>query len=131
MFGCPAGNLVVGNTVGGGGTIVYRGSATSFNHTGLGDSSNSYYAIWASSSTVYSTIPKIVFGSSRSFLRTFTASPGTNSGQVTLEWTKSSCFNGNVLVAYSTSGDFGDPSGNYVAGNNIAGGGTVLYGGPL
>lgn len=131
VFGCPSGSLIPGNSIGGGGTVIYRGSATSFNHTGLGDSTNSYYAIWASSVSAYSVIPKIIFGSSNAYVRSFTATLGTNSGEISLEWTKSSCFGGNVMVAYTVSGSCGDPSGTYIPGNNIAGGGTVIYVGPL
>ncbi len=130
LFGCPSGDLVTGNTLPGGGTIIYRGSASSFNHTGLGDSSNSYYAVWAAGSSFYSIIPKIVFGSSTSYLPVFNATAVAPS-QINLDWTKNSCFSGNVLVACNTSGTFGNPSGTYTAGSSINGGGTVLYTGAL
>jgi subtilisin family serine protease len=129
-FGIPSGNLVVGNSIPGGGTILYRGSALSFNHTSLGDSVSNYYAVWAASSSVYSVIPVVAFGSSTSFLQAFNATP-VSSSQINLDWTKNSCFNGNVLIAFSTDNIFGNPSGTYSAGNTITGGGTILYTGSL
>jgi hypothetical protein len=57
----------------------------------------------------------------------FIALPGSTS-QVDLQWTRNSSQN-NVMVAFNTANVFGTPSGTYVAGNTIAGGGTVLYNG--
>ncbi len=53
---------------------------------------------------------------------------GSGTTQVTLEWKKNA--DGNpVMVAYNTENTFGNPVGSYVAGNAIAGGGTVIYNG--
>ena len=57
---------------------------------------------------------------------TLFAATGNSTSQIALTWT----LNGNsnpVLLAYNTSNTFGNPTGTYVAGNNIASGGTVLY----
>ncbi len=51
-----------------------------------------------------------------------------SSSQVNLSWKKNSS-NDNVMVAYSTTNTFGTPTGSYVAGNLITGGGTVIYNG--
>lgn len=48
--------------------------------------------------------------------------------QVNLSWTRNSA-NDNVMVAYNTVNTFGNPSGSYVPGDNISGGGTVIYNG--
>ncbi|MFZ4522614.1 MAG: hypothetical protein ACOYNC_12970, partial [Bacteroidales bacterium] len=50
------------------------------------------------------------------------------SSQVNLSWKKNSASN-DVMVAFNTSNTFGIPSGPYVAGSAIAGGGTVIYNG--
>jgi hypothetical protein len=50
------------------------------------------------------------------------------SSQVNLGWTKNST-NDNVIIAYNSVNAFGTPSGTYVPGNIIAGGGTVIYNG--
>ncbi len=52
----------------------------------------------------------------------------TSSSQINLTWKKNSS-NDNVMVAYNTVNTFGTPSGAYVAGNQITGGGTVIYNG--
>jgi parallel beta-helix repeat protein len=49
-----------------------------------------------------------------------------SASQVDLQWTKNTS-NDNVLVAWGTTGAFGAPSGTYLPGTPIVGGGTVLY----
>jgi len=51
-----------------------------------------------------------------------------SSSQINLAWTKNAASN-NVMVAYNATNTFGTPSGTYVAGNAITGGGTVIYNG--
>lgn len=55
-----------------------------------------------------------------------TAISGT---QIDLEWQLNS-ENNNVLLAWAPDDAFGVPSGNYNPGDQITGGGTVLYAGP-
>jgi hypothetical protein len=51
-----------------------------------------------------------------------------SASQINLNWQKNSS-NNNVLVAVNTVNFFGTPSGAYVPGSTISGGGTVLYNG--
>ena len=51
-----------------------------------------------------------------------------STSQVNLNWTINPAGN-SVMVAFNTTNTFGTPSGIYVAGNPIAGGGTVIYNG--
>ncbi len=53
-----------------------------------------------------------------------------NSSQINVAWTKNGSGN-NVMLVYSATGVFGAPINGttYLAGNSIAGGGTVLYNG--
>ncbi|MEI7662212.1 MAG: choice-of-anchor J domain-containing protein [Bacteroidota bacterium] len=51
-----------------------------------------------------------------------------SSSQVNLLW-KRNAVPDNVMVAYNSINSFGVPSGSYVAGSAIAGGGTVIYNG--
>jgi hypothetical protein len=51
-----------------------------------------------------------------------------NSSQINLAWTRNSTPD-NVMVAWNSTNSFGTPSGTYVAGNVISGGGTVIYNG--
>ncbi|MEI6434467.1 MAG: hypothetical protein WCP32_06450 [Bacteroidota bacterium] len=56
-FGIPSGNYVAGNTITGGGAVLYNGSATSFSHnTGLNPATTYYYRAWSLTATpTYST----------------------------------------------------------------------------
>jgi hypothetical protein len=51
-----------------------------------------------------------------------------STSQIDLAWIKNSA-NDNVMIAYNTTNTFGTPSGVYVPGNSITGGGTVIYNG--
>ncbi len=55
-FGAPQNgtSYSAGNAIPGGGTVVYTGSGTSFNHTGLTASTQYYYQIWSANGTNYS-----------------------------------------------------------------------------
>lgn len=52
-----------------------------------------------------------------------------SSSRINLNWL-GNASNDDVLVAYNTVNVFGTPAGSYVAGDNIEGGGTVIYKGP-
>jgi len=56
VFGTPATgtSYTVGSSIDGGGTVVYSGSGTSFDDSGLTPSTNYYYQIWATDGTNYS-----------------------------------------------------------------------------
>ncbi|HON18594.1 MAG TPA: endonuclease [Salinivirgaceae bacterium] len=72
------------------------------------------YSIWGTSGIVENPV-------------NFTAT-GESVSSIRLSWQLNS--NGNeVLLAYNTTSIFGNPTGNYVAGQTIPGGGTVLYSG--
>lgn len=54
-FGNPSGVYTAGQTVNGGGTVIYRGSAASFTHSSLNSFTNYYYRAWSyNSSNSYS-----------------------------------------------------------------------------
>ncbi len=53
-FGTPSGNYNPGDNISGGGTVLYVGTATNFNHTGL-TSQTYYYKIWSVNTQDYST----------------------------------------------------------------------------
>ena len=46
-FGTPSGTYSVGQTISGGGTVIYRSSGTSHSHTGLDPSTTYYYRAWS------------------------------------------------------------------------------------
>ena len=47
FFGMPNGTYNVGDTIPGGGKVLYVGTATSFNHTGLTANQKYYYKLWS------------------------------------------------------------------------------------
>ncbi len=54
-FGIPTGTYVAGNPITGGGTVIYNGSATSYNHSGLTPITQYFYKAWSVNGTAYST----------------------------------------------------------------------------
>lgn len=54
-FGNPSGSYTAGNSISGGGTVLYTGNATSFSHTGLTAATTYFYKIWSVDGTTYST----------------------------------------------------------------------------
>lgn len=54
-FGTPSGSYSVGDPISGGGTVIYQGTNTSYNHTGLAEDTHYYYKAWSvDGSTQYS-----------------------------------------------------------------------------
>ncbi|MCX6270017.1 MAG: dockerin type I domain-containing protein [Bacteroidetes bacterium] len=53
-FGTPTGSYVAGDPVSGGGTVIYNGSATTYNHTLLNSGTTYYYKAWSVNTTFYS-----------------------------------------------------------------------------
>ncbi|MBT7299872.1 MAG: hypothetical protein HN849_10180, partial [Victivallales bacterium] len=47
LFGTPAGTETVGDPIPGGGTVLYRGTATTVSHTGLASGTTYYYRAWS------------------------------------------------------------------------------------
>lgn len=77
-----------------------------------------------------------VFGSSITFIDSLRIMPpggfaatAINSSQIDLEWQLNS-DNNDVLLAWAHNDVFGSPAGNYNPGDDIAGGGKILYAGP-
>lgn len=54
-----------------------------------------------------------------------TANPASIT-QININWSLND-NNNNVLLAYSTDGNFGEPTGTYTVGSSLSGGGTVIY----
>ncbi|MCX6278932.1 MAG: S8 family serine peptidase [Bacteroidetes bacterium] len=53
-FGVPAGNYTTGQTITGGGTVLYEGTLTSFQHLLLNPATSYYYALWSKNNGYYS-----------------------------------------------------------------------------
>jgi subtilisin family serine protease len=57
-FGTPSGNYSPGQSITGGGTVLYAGNLTSFGHTGLSPATDYYYAIWSKNGDYYSALSR-------------------------------------------------------------------------
>ncbi len=94
VFGTPANgsNHQVGTSISGGGTVLYRGSAHSYSHTGLNEGTTYYYKAWSyDANNTYSTgVTANATTSSEQSTYTITAYSGSNgniepSGTITVE----------------------------------------------
>ncbi len=87
-FGIPSGSYSVGNTIGGGGTIIYKGDAEQFTHTGI--SEQMYYKLWSYKNNRYSggitTQAMPITNEPTADPTNFVASATTNNS-ITLTWT--------------------------------------------
>lgn len=115
-------------------TVLYSGSATSYNHTALPSNTHYYYKIWSKSgSNIYSTT-----GLSDDETTNAVTAPGalyaTNvtSSQIDLAWSLNG-FGDNVILTYNTVNSFVNPTNGtvYNVNDQIGGQQTVLYKGSL
>lgn len=133
LFGMPAGNYNVNDAITGGGVVIYKGPASSFAYNAtLLDTTRYYFKIWSVNASNQYSMGRVAYiiTPSNTLIPSFGAT-AISASQINLTWTKNICFMGDVLVANNTVNTFGNPSGTYVAGNAITGGGTVIYKGPL
>lgn len=56
-FGIPGGDYQPGDTITGGGVVLYKGLATSFSHTFLAPATKYHYSLWSKSAENYSVVP--------------------------------------------------------------------------
>lgn len=107
------------------GTVVYKGTGTTFSHTNLLVNTQYFYQAWSYNDGHFYSIPVAING---------TTSPPTNptgfsatasgASLINLAWTLSGTS--NIILAYNTTGVFGTPqTGNNIPiGNTISGAGT-------
>ncbi len=122
----------VGNPIQGQGTVLYKGTATSFSHSGLTFNTNYNYKIWSfDCAKNYST-------GLTANATTFNVSDPTNfiataygTSQIDLSWTKNAA-NNEVIITTNFTGSFSTPSNGtpYLQGGTV-GLDYVLYKGPL
>ncbi len=89
-FGSPTGNYTPGQTISGGGTVLYEGTLTSFQHLNLSPSTTYYYALWSKNSGYYSLASKKANATtSCGAISTFPWTEGfENGGQMPNCWTQ-------------------------------------------
>jgi subtilisin family serine protease len=57
-FGIPSGNYLPGQSIPGGGTVLYEGTLTDFEHSGLEPATTYYYALWSKNTGYYSAVSR-------------------------------------------------------------------------
>jgi len=128
QFAIPTQNLQTGDNLGNGALIIYRGKASQFNYnlTGSGENQSHYFRIWP-------VLPNGKFGTPLDKVAvTPEAIQKVVVGEITkssieITWLRSNCFEGDVLVAYNTTTQFGTPLPGVQTGGQLAGGGRILY----
>ncbi len=128
QFGNPTIALQAGDNLGNDAVVVYRGNATGFDYnlSGAGDNQTLYFRLW----------PVLSNGTFGTPLTGNTETPAALTdvlvGEVTkssieILWSKSTCFTGDVIVAYNETAQFGNPLPGVQTGGQVTGGGRVLY----
>lgn len=134
-FGTPITgvNYSPGNTLGGGGTVLYNGTATSFLQSGLTQNTTYYYRLWTQSGDPITFAgPDICWGKTQFAVgppQAFAAT--TVSGtSINLTWTGNAAGN-PVIIVNNTADIFGTPvdGSGYAVGTTIPGGGNVVFNG--
>lgn len=124
LFGYPITAYSLGDTINGGGIIIYKGSQSTFSFPLPSDSSRLYFRIWAvRNETNYSPGQDAVINSPFS-LQSLDAVP--DNASILLSWIKK-CPSYPVIIAANDQSSFGIPSGPLAPGDLIAGGGKIVY----
>jgi subtilisin family serine protease len=130
-FTTPFGILNNSNVLATGEKVIYKGRDTKKTYT-TGLDSNIYFAKWnfnASHQYINASIDGYVTGTKPNAIEALTA-VATSGSSININWSvkAGNCFNGSTfLLACNTDSVFGEPSGIYIAGDNITGGGKIIY----
>lgn len=129
LFGVPSGNYQAGDTLLGGGRIIYKGNASQFRFSQIEEGATYYFKIWSNRSGVYSMgiVPKNPVTIESSLVSIQVVVNCFEKADIFWQFA-TDCSNSDVLVAFSTINQFGDPTGLYQPGDLI-GGATVIYAG--
>lgn len=124
LFGTPSGDYSVGNTIGGNGTVIYIGTGTSFNHTGLTSATQYYYKAWSRNTMgIYSsgvTDNATTYKEEPSNYPTAVLASG-NGMNMTLDWTDATgaTIPDGYLVMINTLNSFTDPVDGTTVSNDL------------
>ncbi len=121
-----------GNTLSGGGTVLYVGGNTSLTLDTIPPSQTRYYKIWSKLAGYNYFSPAALTANATTFALApptpFTVS-STTSNSIDLSWVLNT-YSDSVIITYNTTNNFANPTDQqqYIVGNQIAPGqGTVLY----
>jgi subtilisin family serine protease len=131
-YDAPSGVLQVGDTVQGGAKVIYKGRANSFAYNTDFDSTI-YIQKWNFNVTAQYTNPDefAYYDINKPNTIANIQATAAGSSSMNIQWqsnASSTCFNSNTyMLVYSTSNVFGNPSGTYQVGDDLIGGGKVIY----
>ncbi len=130
LFGIPMGTYTAGDTLLGGGRIIYTGPAEKFLYTQAKEGQPYYFKIWTLESAGYYSMGIVPPGSvnTGTSLATFTATVNCYD-YADLTWQfREGCLNAKALIAFSANNSFEQPSGAYSPGDML-GSAVILYAG--
>lgn len=132
IFTTPTGvpPTVVGSAFAGG-NFLFNGAGSTITHSGLTNATTYYYKAFSYDGANYSG-GITDSAATKVFPPLSLSSNAVGTTQINLVWSKNS-NNDNVIVARNSSNTFGTPSNGTPlnVNNNISGGGTLIYTGPL
>ena len=111
-FGTPSGNYTPGQTISGGGTVLYEGTLTSFQHLNLSASTTYYYALWSKNSGYYSLASKKANATTAcGSISTFPWTEGfENGGQIPNCWTQEQIASSGLDWTFITGNGGSNPA---------------------
>jgi subtilisin family serine protease len=111
-FGVPTGNYTAGQTISGGGTILYEGTLTSFQHLMLNPATPYYYALWSKNGDYYSAVSRKA--NATTLCGTISSFPWNegfeNGGIIPNCWTQEQVANSGIDWTFITGSGNGHPT---------------------
>jgi len=111
-FGVPTGNYTPGQTISGGGTILYEGTLTSFQHLSLNTATPYYYSLWSKNGGYYSAVSRKA--SATTLCGTISTFPWTegfeNGGVIPNCWTQEQVASSGIDWTFITGNGGSNPA---------------------
>lgn len=129
LFGIPSGNLAAGQLLPGGGRILYKGKAQSFDFKQAFPDSVYFFKIWTvNPQNRYSYGVVLPKGYAQSPALTNFAATGNCFSQINLTWSAQvGCPVPDVLIAVSNNNNFTEPNGQETVGSNLGPDATIIF----
>lgn len=129
LFGVPQGNLQLGDSISGGGRVIYKGSESEFLFQHAVEGVEYFFKAWTVGPQSYSLgVVPVDFVTIQSPILQLEATADCFD-KINLQWSfASDCQPMQVVIAYSNTNSFGNPSGTYLPGDSI-GDAKVIYSG--
>jgi subtilisin family serine protease len=119
-FGVPTGNYSTGQTISGGGTVLYEGTLASFQHLMLNAATPYFYALWSKNGGYYSAVSRKANATTLcGTISTFPWNEGfENGGIIPNCWTQERVANSGIDWTFITGNGGSNPSGAHTGTYN-------------